>query len=335
MNFYHPYMMSLSGAMGSPQNIQQQNQNFINQNSNTGSYQIPANNGILMQQLGMPMTPAPILTGVGTPPPPPPVATSPARRDAVSMAVPRQSVGLAEKLMRVGGAIVGGSAQGGLTAFNAGTAEYGNIMDQQRKLDAVYESDMAKRVAASAAAQEKAIGENQDAINQYQGVLFDLKKARGYLTNADGSTKDGLTGLFDGTLFAAVDNQTGDPRANGRLLLEKLKVDDALLRIGQTKGAISNKEMDLFLKPAPSITDDEQKWLDWISGKEQAAAAVLNRIQTNTKVDPKNRPSAGSFAQFSQTYNTPASGAAPAIGESTTFTSNGRQVQVKNVTPTQ
>ena len=40
--------------------------------------------------------------------------------------------------------------------------------------------------------------------------------------------------------------------AASRLLLEKLKVDDAMLRVAQTKGAISNKEMELFLAPAPT-----------------------------------------------------------------------------------
>jgi hypothetical protein len=323
MNFYHPYMMSLSGGMGSPQNIQQQNQHFINQNSNTGSYQIPANNGILMQQLGMASTPPPILTGVGTPPP---VGTPPARRDAVSMAVPRQSVGLAEKLMRVGGAIVGGSEQGGLTAFNAGAAEYGNIMDQQRKLDASANDLMGARIAKSALAQEEAQAANAEALAQFGSSLNDFGRARGFLQAG------GITGLFDGTLGKGIDSVTGAPAAGGRLLLEKLKVDDALMRIAQTKGAISNKEMDLFLAPAPSNLQDEKVWLDWISEREKAISTIMYRLQNNQVVSQKNQATAQSVQQYQQQLGVGTIGTPPTqAGQTQTYQVGGQAVPIKKI----
>jgi hypothetical protein len=322
---YNPYAFGSLGAVNQQQALPANNAQLMAQLQNPN--QIAA----LQQQFNsqLPALSAPTATYMINP-------NAMPRRDAVAMAVPRPTVPLSEKLMRVGGAITGASEKGGLAAIQAGTQEYGSIMDQQRELELVYNKGLSDRIAASAAAQQEMIAENQDAINQYQNVLFDLRKARGYLTNPDGTKREGITGLFDGTIMAAIDNQTGDPDAAGRLLLEKLKVDDALLRIAQTKGAISNKEMDLFLKPAPSIRDDEQKWLDWIKGKEEAAMIVLHRLQNGLTVDPRNRPTASSFAQFSQTFGSPAAtvGSAPAAGQSSTYISNGRQVIVKNVTPT-
>ena len=61
-----------------------------------------------------------------------------------------------------------------------------------------------------------------------------------------------LTGFFDSTFGAAWDNIVGNPEASARLLLKKLRVDDTLLSVAQTKGAISNKEMDLFMSPSTS-----------------------------------------------------------------------------------
>ena len=56
-----------------------------------------------------------------------------------------------------------------------------------------------------------------------------------------------LTGLFDGTIGALIDRVQGNPEATSRLLLQELKVDSSLIQRSQTKGAISNKEMQLFL----------------------------------------------------------------------------------------
>ena len=58
-------------------------------------------------------------------------------------------------------------------------------------------------------------------------------------------------------------------------LLEKLKVDDAMLRVAQTKGAISNKEMELFLAPAPNNWQDEG----------------LDRVDQTTPTGPARCPS--------------------------------------------
>lgn len=248
------------------------------------------------------------------------------RRDAVAMAVERPVVPLSEKLMRVGGAIVGASEKGGLAAFQAATDEYGNIMDNQRQLDLLYGRDLNDRMAASAAAQNAALEENMEAIGKYQAALNDFGRAKQFLKN------DGITGFLDNTLGRLKDNISGNPRAAGRLLLDKLKVDDALMRIAQTKGAISNKEMDLFLQPAPSGFQDEKVWLDWIEAKEQALGAVLYRLQNNLRVQTGQRPSDQSFDQFKRQYGIGSSNIAPSqSGQSSEFNIGGQSVIVKNL----
>lgn len=324
---YNPHAFGGGGLSQAQilQQQQQQQQNFINQNSNAGNYQIPANTGILMQQLGM--TPnQPVLTSPTVTPAAVVNTNVQPRRDAVAMAVPRPQVPLSEKLMRVGGAIVGASERGGLAAFNAGTAEYGSIMDDQRKMDTVYNSDINDRVAASAAANQEALEANMEAIGMYQQSLGDFAKAKAHLREG------GITGFIDNTFGRLKDNITGDPKAAGRLLLDKLKVDDALMRIAQTKGAISNKEMDLFLKPAPSNFQDEKVWLDWISEKEKALGAVLYRLQNNVRVKSGMQPTSKSFQQFSNQYNIGTTGTAPLqTGQTQNISVGGQTVPVKKI----
>ena len=291
----------------------------------------PATSGVPAQVSNVPVAPA------AQPQP----AVTASRRDVLPMAVQRPRVPLGEKLMRIGGAIVGGSEKGGLAAFQAGTDEFGDIMDRQRELGQVYDRDLNARMAASAAEQAAALEDNAEQIMSIEGILFDMQKARGVLTNPDGTTRDGVTGLFDGTIGEFLDRQLGNPEAAGRKILKKLTVDDTLLRVANTKGAISNKEMDLFLSPAPTVIgDDEQVWLDWIKDKEDALVVVLDRLRNNIVLPMNQRVSGARLKQFSTQFGTPqqsagsAASAAPAAGQSSTFVSNGRQVPVKNVTPT-
>ena len=64
-----------------------------------------------------------------------------------------------------------------------------------------------------------------------------------------------------------------------------MRVDDALLRIAQTKGAISNKEMDLFLSPAPDVTQQENVWIAWIEQRKKALRNVRRRLGSGDTVD--------------------------------------------------
>lgn len=97
--------------------------------------------------------------------------------------------------------------------------------------------------------------------------------------------KGGVTGWLSGVLGRPFSKMVGSEEESTRLALEKLRVDDALIRIGQTKGAISDKEMDLFLAPTPKLSDDEKIWETWINDRRQAQKAISDRIRTGKRVD--------------------------------------------------
>ena len=54
-------------------------------------------------------------------------------------------------------------------------------------------------------------------------------------------------------------------KAYARFQLQGLKVDDTLLRVAQTKGAISDAEMKLFQSDTPSMTDSEGVWQRYLN----------------------------------------------------------------------
>jgi len=127
------------------------------------------------------------------------------------------------------------------------------------------------------------------------------------LANLEGGME--LTGWWDATVGAAWDNFKGNPEAAGRLLLQKLKVDDTLLRVAQTKGAISNKEMDLFMSPAPSNMADEKVWIKWIKDRKVAIQRVRQRLASGSTVDPSEQASVDQVNMFGSTQS-----ASPATG---------------------
>ena len=62
--------------------------------------------------------------------------------------------------------------------------------------------------------------------------------------------------------------------------MEQFKVDQVLITIGQTKGAISNKEMEIFERPLPDLsTTDEKTWLALLDEKRTAARSVLQKLK--------------------------------------------------------
>jgi hypothetical protein len=84
--------------------------------------------------------------------------------------------------------------------------------------------------------------------------------------------KGSLTGHYDSTVQAELDRSAlagkeGIDRASARRNLMNLRVSDALKRISKTKGAISDREMKLFLEPAPSMKDQEGVWVNWVNNK--------------------------------------------------------------------
>ena len=201
-----------------------------------------------------------------------------------------------EQLIRIGLAGVGASGQGGLAALGAMGDMYGALQDANR-------SNALAAYEASLKGNKDKSGMSDDDLaylDRIDGTLFTMDEALGFLNRAKSGEGGGLTGFLDGTIGAGWDRMMGNPEAMGRRLLEQLRVDDALLRVAQTKGAISNHEMRLFLSPAPTKFDDEQVWIDWINQRRRAALRIKDRLTNGRKVDPSEAATKAQVDEYGQ-----------------------------------
>ena len=208
------------------------------------------------------------------------------KRDAAALSVPRQKIELSEMLMRVGGAITGASDKGALASIGAGTNVYGAIKDENRAMEMqqyeadqkAYDAEENRKVQtlvsrrANSATMKDAI-EKGDAfvtrsmrIDTIDSLITDLTAAG-----------DTISGPIQGRLHNVYDRAMGNPEANIRLRMEEQRVDAALTMVEKTKGAISNREMDLFLSPMPKMTDGEEVWIDWLT-MQRNVATKMNQI---------------------------------------------------------
>lgn len=212
------------------------------------------------------------------------------KRDQTRMAIPR--IGMAEKLMRIGGAITGASTQGLSAAMAAGSGAYGQLQDEERRLAQVEQQNqmsMLSKLQAmnkKTAQQEKQESEDRATFQQTQS----RSTRQSFLAKRLRQEGDGVTGRIDGTVIAFTDEMIGNPRSHLRLQLEKEAVDAALVSVAQTKGAISNREMELFLKPIPRIgKNQESTWIAWLEMQ-----SALNAIKAK-RLDPSNLNPDGSL----------------------------------------
>jgi len=224
--------------------------------------------------------------------------------------VPNNQIGMGEALIRIGGAGLGGALDGGnyLTPM---ADQYGAIQDYNRSAavdayNSAVEANQAQEKADALAkyreaylgiqqqktnnAAAKANAPDKDTLSTVATLDQTLTKMQMALDAIDSGQQ--LTGIFDGTLGAIIDRTQGNPEATSRLLLQELKVDAALLNVAQTKGAISNAEMQLFLSPTPTKFDDEQVWRDWITRRMKAAMDIRNRLVNGSTVDDPASPDA-------------------------------------------
>jgi len=213
-----------------------------------------------------------------------------------------------EALMRIGGAMVGGSSQGFSGAMKAATAEYGNIQDANRVSEtAAFNKAEATRLAEERIAALKAKGsvkdtnQNQETSNLIGDRISDFES--GLQAIADSKAAGGnLTGV-GGVFKSLFDNFTGDADAARRLLLKRLQVNDTLLRTAETKGAISNYEMALFKSPTPTNFMDEKIWSEWINARLNALRNQQYRLK-NGIVLPESERSYRFTTRPSGTTNT-------------------------------
>lgn len=190
-----------------------------------------------------------------------------------------------EMLIRVGGAIAGGARQGGLAAMAAGAQEYGAIQDQNR-LNQMSMLSKLQAMNKPTAQQEKQLAEDRELFQNTTA----MSTRQSFLAKRLAQEGDNVTGFIDGTVKSMYDNAVGNPRSELRLQLEAEAVNAALVSVAQTKGAISNREMELFLSPIPRVgKNQESTWIAWLEMQ-----SALNAIKAK-RLDPSNLNPDGSL----------------------------------------
>lgn len=222
----------------------------------------------------------------------------------MSTRVPNQQIDMgSEGNIRMGGAVLGAASQGALPALAAGTQMYGNIMDYNRQGKmAEYEQQML-RANEEAKRQQLALKMKQDAAKDAPDPA-DVVAAKNQIENMETMlaelAKGGLTGLFDGTGQRWLDRlgladwwtgtDEGSKREYIRKMLQEFKVDQTLTKTANTKGAISNQEMNLFMSPFPSISlDNEKVWIKAINERLEIARKILASVQGDTTGSSSNQ----------------------------------------------
>ena len=206
----------------------------------------------------------------------------------LSITPPNQNIDFAERMVRMGAAGLGAMDRGPAAQMAAMGDMDGKIADYNRARSLeLYEQSLERQKA-----QAKTYEDDADTILKYDQTLAKFDRGLGYVQG------QGLTGPWDGFVQGFLDQVNGNEDAAKRLLLQELKVDDVLIRIAQTKGAISNKEMEIFMKPAPSVElSDEGVWRTWIEEKAAAMRSVRNKLAQRSGVALNTGPISGAGNQ--------------------------------------
>jgi len=194
-----------------------------------------------------------------------------------------------EGLMRIGGNMIGASADGGLAALNAGTNTYGDIMDYNRARDmdeyAIQEAqalEQQRRLDLQRKMEQEQTKDNEPDVEGAAKALVNLQTAQDVLQGFDDFND--VVGWK--SMFARKwDQMTDNKRENIRLKIETLKVDRVLANIAQTKGAISEREMDIFMSDQPSWVAGEEIWRNWINDYIAALRVMHTNLANGTTVD--------------------------------------------------
>lgn len=216
-----------------------------------------------------------------------PTLTGNARGSSRMPTIPDNRIGLGEGMLRVGGAMMQGANTG--QGYSSAIDAYGNIMDynrqadmermqieQARILEEQRRQDLLRKMNATKAKAKK--GDAESAAK----ALVSLQNAQDVLDGFD--RRDNVVGW--GSFFVrGWDKLTGDERENLRLKIETMKVDRVLANIAQTKGAISEKEMDIFMSDQPSWLDGEEIWRKWITDYMAAIRVMHTNLANGTTVE--------------------------------------------------
>ena len=207
--------------------------------------------------------------------------------------MPDMKISQGEMLMRMGAAGVG-AANRGDSYIEAMGQTYGGIKDANRMAEAeAYNAQQINAKAEALAAakkaqeQEKLDTDNYAKVNKINISLNEMQEAKKILENNKNVTGKSIPDLWNRLVGYTVGNEE---RAD-RLFLKKLKLDEVMQRVAETKGAISNAEMTLFASSAPDDLDDESIWIAWLDRKIKMQEIFMNRIlNPNARLTDLNAP---------------------------------------------
>jgi len=156
----------------------------------------------------------------------------------------------------------------------ADLAEYTN--SERIRLEKVKEAQVAAALAARGGSGKAKSGGGASPYGSVGAQAAQFNEIIAAL-RADGN----MTGPIAGTVGQARDRSGvfgGDAtRADLRLQMEGIALNEQLLYTAKTKGAITDREMAMFRKPIPKITDSEELWIAWLTPR----ADVLNQLAQN------------------------------------------------------
>jgi hypothetical protein len=187
-----------------------------------------------------------------------------------------------ENLMRIGGAIMGGSSRGNMAAMSAGLAKYGELKDYGREQEQLG----LERDAALAEAERKQKADQAEVDAERFGSPAEIYAAQELTGKISGLRADlanpdfNAVGATKNFLLNKLGSMAGTDEASIRLRLQELVVDKTLSNTAFTKGAISDKEMALFRSDIPEFTADESIWEKWLKDYEAATRMMEHNLRT-------------------------------------------------------
>jgi len=220
-------------------------------------------------------------------------ATGNARGSSRMPMIPDNRIGLGEGLLRVGGAMMQGANTG--QGYSSAIDAYGNIMDYNRQADmermqieeARMLEDQRRKDLMRKMNSGGAGGNNPgdpEAIGEVRSAIAKLQSARDMFTQDPDSS---LTGFNWAAIASRLTGRAvGNEDEAKRLFLQEVRLDSVMQRVAQTKGAISNAEMQLFASQAPTLDSNDVVWKAWLDRQLLLQKKILNRLQNGIQVDP-------------------------------------------------
>lgn len=222
-------------------------------------------------------------------------ATGNARGSSRMPMIPDNRIGMNEALIRIGTSGLGQSANNGaLGVLNAMGGTYGDIQDynrqadmdrmkieEERILEEQRRQDLLRKINSGGTGSKAG---DPEAIGQVRSGIAKLQSARDMFTQ---DTDSSLTGFnFSAALSRLTGRFVGNEDEAKRLFLQEVRLDSVMQRVAQTKGAISNAEMQLFASQAPSLDSNGVVWKAWIDRQLLLQKKILYRLENGIEVDP-------------------------------------------------